>query len=303
MGKLTEKQLKVSAKGRQKNKDKWLGLWYIYLFENNKNGKIYVGQSNNPSLRYYQHKSASLSDKPKDFDYALKKYGIENFTYTIVLSVATREEVNQEEIYWIARMRETLGRQNVYNKRNGGDGNDWDEESRQKLSASLKKHYEEHESPRKGIPLTEEWKKNISEASMGKPGTNTGKTFNDKWILSISKAQSGIENKKLHRFTDEEEIEICRQYIENKKSTYALGKKMSCQGSTIINILNRRGIKKRESNYTGHSNNRNIFTAEQELEICKLYEQGNITRAALARKFNCGKTTIRDILLRHNVKL
>ena len=44
------------------------------------------------------------------------------------------------------------------------------------------------------------------------------------------------------------------------------------------------------------------ISIEQELEICKLYESG-LSRTEVARKMNCGKTTIKEILLRNNVKL
>ena len=62
-------------------------------------------------------------------------------------------------------------------------------------------------------------------------------------------------------------------------------------------------MKIRQSNYTGHRNGCNIFSLNQELEICAMYRSGKFSRAALATQFHCGKTTIRDILLRHNIKL
>lgn len=59
-------------------------------------------------------------------------------------------------------------------------------------------------------------------------------------------------------------------------------------------------MRKRKSNYTGHNNGRNKFTLEQELEISKI---DNLFRSEIAKKLNCCKTTIRDILLRYNIKL
>jgi Mor family transcriptional regulator len=40
------------------------------------------------------------------------------------------------------------------------------------------------------------------------------------------------------------------------------------------------------------------FTKEIELEICKDYKV--MGQKALAKKYNCGATTIRDILIRNN---
>ncbi|MCZ2224504.1 MAG: hypothetical protein LC122_12845 [Chitinophagales bacterium] len=39
--------------------------------------------------------------------------------------------------------------------------------------------------------LSEEHKKKISESSMGKPGTNTGKIFDDEWKKNISDSLTG----------------------------------------------------------------------------------------------------------------
>jgi hypothetical protein len=41
----------------------------------------------------------------------------------------------------------------------------------------------------------------------------------------------------------------------------------------------------------GHNNNngKNIFTKEQEAEICRLYKDGKTTRSDIAKRFKCGK--------------
>jgi DNA-binding transcriptional regulator YiaG len=43
----------------------------------------------------------------------------------------------------------------------------------------------------KNRPLTEEHKQSISEASIGKPGTNTGKIFDENWRFNMSEAHKG----------------------------------------------------------------------------------------------------------------
>ena len=169
----------------------------------------------------------------------------------------------------------------------------------QKISEGLQKHYETHDGWNKGGILTEEWKSKISKSHEGLPGTNTGKIFDEEWKLKMSKSQAGKERKSRRRFSEEIEKEICRLYVEKKLSTYALGKKFECQRTLIADILQRNKIQTRKSNYTGHSNNCNISTLEQELEICKEYQNGNCSRTELSRRFLCSKTTIRDILLRY----
>lgn len=133
--------------------------------------------------------------------------------------------------------------------------------------------------------------------------TNSGKKFNKKWRIKISKSQAGKPRKFNRKFSDIIEKEICKLYSQDKKSIYSLANEFICNRTTIISILNRNNIVRRKNNYTGHSNNRNIFSLEEELKICKDYSSGNFSRADLAKKFKCGKTTIRDILLRNNIKL
>ena len=133
--------------------------------------------------------------------------------------------------------------------------------------------------------------------------TNGGKKFNNDWAVGISKSLTGKPQISKRRFSEKIEKEICRLYLEEEKSAYALGNQFDCQRSTISDILKRNNIEIRKSNYTGHSNGKNIFLLEQETKICEEYQAGNISIAALSKKSNCGKTTIRDILLRHNIKL
>lgn len=133
--------------------------------------------------------------------------------------------------------------------------------------------------------------------------TNGGKTFSDEWKTNMSKSAAGKPQISRRKFSSEVEKEICKLYLEQKMSAYALGKQFKCPRTTISDILKRNNIVIRKSNYTGHKNGRNIFTLDQEKEICKIYQVGNISRSELARQYGCGKTTIRDILLRHNIKL
>jgi group I intron endonuclease len=281
--------------------------FYLYKITNLVNNKIYIGQTDCPERRWSQHKSIAKHniDCPGECQVitrAIIKHKIENFTFEIIASSWTQEFTNEAEEILI-KQYDSRKPEIGYNIAIGGNKTTCTPEISQKISEGLLKYYETHESTLKGRPMTEEWKKHISEASMGKPGTNTGKTFSNEWRVKLSKSQAGKDAEDKRRFSKETELEICRLYVEEKKSIYRLAEDYDCYRSLIIAILGRNNIKKRESNYTGHKNMCNRFTKEQEKEICSLYEKGNISRNDLAKQFNCGKTTVREILLRNGVKL
>lgn len=73
----------------------------IYIIENKINNKIYVGQSNNPTYRWKQHlqRTRNNEDKGKSAIHdAMRKLGIENFTFTIL---GWFEDYNEKEKEYI----------------------------------------------------------------------------------------------------------------------------------------------------------------------------------------------------------
>jgi group I intron endonuclease len=87
---------------------------YIYKITNIINEKIYVGKSKNPKVRWRQHKSHSKKRNTKLYC-AMRKYGIENFTFQI-LEQCLESQVNEKETYYISLLEP------YYNMTNGGDG-------------------------------------------------------------------------------------------------------------------------------------------------------------------------------------
>ena len=90
----------------------------IYRITNNKNGKVYIGQSNDIERRFSQHQSSyeqeRFSDKP--LYKAFAKYGIENFHIELIEETDNPEE---REKFWIEQKRSF---KNGYNATKGGDG-------------------------------------------------------------------------------------------------------------------------------------------------------------------------------------
>lgn len=81
----------------------------IYCFKNKLNGKRYVGQSVQLEQRYSQHIRGCLNPNTSmyngKFYRALRKYGIDNFEYTILAQSEnfSKEELNELEIYFIEK--------------------------------------------------------------------------------------------------------------------------------------------------------------------------------------------------------
>lgn len=279
-------------------------MWYIYKIDCLANGKVYVGQTNYPERRWSQHKYSALNEIDKKntqlIARAIAKHGIDNFRFEVIATCKTQEDVNfVEEL--IIQQYDSRNMTRGYNVDVGGRISPRTPEVTKKISSSLKKYYKIFGHNWVGKNHTEKSKQKMSEAAMGKPGTNNGKTFDDEWVLGMSKSQIGMEKKGLRRFSDEDELEICRLHTEQKLSGYKLARIFGCHRSLIYEIIQRNGFEVNKSSYTGHSNGCNKFTKEEELEICSLFATNKFTVRGLARKFNCGNTTMRDILIRGGV--
>lgn len=94
----------------------------IYKITNLINGKSYIGQSINIQKRFNAHKSIAFNPNDKNYDYplykAIRKYGIENFSFEI-LEVCDVSELNDKEIYYISKYN-TYGKFG-YNQDSGGN--------------------------------------------------------------------------------------------------------------------------------------------------------------------------------------
>lgn len=72
---------------------------YAYIVENLVNGKRYVGISQSPKQRWTRHKNGQGS---RILIRAFKKYGVENFSFTIVCA-GSEEYIKDLEVRAIAR--------------------------------------------------------------------------------------------------------------------------------------------------------------------------------------------------------
>lgn len=104
----------------------------IYCFTNKVNNKSYIGLTSNLKARKYAHIKSALSGKRNSsFHRAMKKYGVENFSLTILETCQSLKEANQAETLYIS-LFETKS-PNGYNLTGGGDCPKLSEESVKKV--------------------------------------------------------------------------------------------------------------------------------------------------------------------------
>jgi group I intron endonuclease len=119
----------------------------IYTLTNKTNGKQYVGKTMLTAVkRFQQHKSEVRKGSETSIHRAIRKYGPEAFLLETVDTAFTKEELNQKEREWIAK----LGTFGVYNMTPGGEGtgHKHSDETKQKLRERRIAYYENNPEAR-----------------------------------------------------------------------------------------------------------------------------------------------------------
>lgn len=90
----------------------------IYKYQNKLNGKVYIGQSIDIIRRYEQHiyDAKNRPERGTGIDLAIRKYGIENFDFSILEECPT-DLLDEKERYWISFYNSY---NNGYNRTPGG---------------------------------------------------------------------------------------------------------------------------------------------------------------------------------------
>ena len=132
----------------------------VYLIENLTNGKKYIGQTVNFKSRKRCHK-CNHTKKNYYIYLAMRKYGYENFEYTILIKDQTinYDKLDFWECYFI-ELFGTLNRNNGYNNDSGGNLNRvCSEEKKKKISEATK-----------GKKVSDETRLKMSVSQRGKIG-------------------------------------------------------------------------------------------------------------------------------------
>ena len=97
-------------------------MGYVYLIRNKLNGKGYVGKTiRELSSRYRQHITHAINGHSHSILYkAIRKYGIDNFSISILFESNDENELGIKEIEFIRQLNTMT--HNGYNSTGGGEG-------------------------------------------------------------------------------------------------------------------------------------------------------------------------------------
>ncbi len=170
---------------------------FIYKTTNLVNNKIYIGQTAKPKESNYLGSGYILLR-------AIGKYGRKNFVREIIEECATKEILNEREIFYI-QLFSANTRSIGYNVSIGGNGGNLGEEVNKKISEAIKKggwlignqHLKGKIPYNKGVPMSEEQKQKLrkpksEEAKLKYSITKIGKGMKPILCLNNDIVYSGI---------------------------------------------------------------------------------------------------------------
>lgn len=177
---------------------------FIYVVENLVNGKMYVGQTIDLDRRRRSH--FSPSSKCPYLANAVKKYGRQNFDFTILEVLEDLEQANNREKHWVRKLGSLCP--GGYNLREGGDaGGKPSQETIEKIrlantgrkqsAKTIDKRAEAHRG-RKNTPETIE---KMRQAAKNKPSEKCsmfGKKRPQEWIERCSQWMTKLHCKRGH---------------------------------------------------------------------------------------------------------
>lgn len=177
----------------------------IYLITCTSNNKKYVGSSINIDARWRSHRSKLKNNKHTPLlQNIYRKYGIESLQFS-VLELCDEKSLIEREQYWYESL-----------KNNGN---------------TMLNYSDIVENSTRGVPLSDERKKYLSEKLKGKPNVNKGK----KMPKSFGEKISSTLKSKGYKMTQKNK-EILRQYITRPRT-----QEEKMQSSIIAKMV--RGVK------------------------------------------------------------
>lgn len=286
-----------------------MNLCTIYVLKNKINNKVYIGQTWKLLIERWNNGKGYLGCR--HMNYAINKYGKNNFYYQILTFCSTQKTANYWEEYFINKYDSVI---NGYNLKKGGSTGKHSEESKRLTSQSLlgRKFSDEHKKKiangRVGKKHTEETKKIISKLKIG---TKMPQSHKNKMSIRMigNSYRKGIGSTfKGKKHTEEAKEKNRLAHTGNKNPNPNFGKSRSEETKKKISeALKGKSLteetKKKLSEATkglriGNKNpnfGKYKFTSEQILEMKKMRDEGK-SYLAISKIFGCADNTVKRLV-------
>jgi group I intron endonuclease len=209
----------------------------IYKFVNQINGKVYIGYTIHPERRMYEHENKSKFSNLA-FHQAIKKYGINNFTFEIIYqSLDGKHCQNIMEEYFIREYHSHVDEGFGYNMTYGGEGQKNPTiETRWKIGSANrgKKRKPQSEETKLKIGLanskkkrTKEEKEHLRQINIGKKHSKESIEKRSKTYIVTDPSGSLSEIKNLNQFCKENNLN------QGAMSAMARGKGITHKGWSV----------------------------------------------------------------------
>jgi group I intron endonuclease len=177
----------------------------IYKITNSINGKVYIGQTvqKNPKMRWYDHQAKARCGVNQPLFNAIRKYGVEKFSWEVIDQANSLEELNKLEEQYVEQYNSI---HTGYNIRKAGGNKLHNKASIEKMRESQR----EAHARRRAKGCEGGWKRCDGGAMKGKshPGKGTKRTQEQ-----ITRIKAGQQN----MLNSEKGLEYRRKQSENSK--------------------------------------------------------------------------------------
>jgi len=179
---------------------------HIYKITNLINGKVYIGQTmqKNPKRRWYEHCAEVKGSRNSHLYNSMRLHGVENFSWEVIDTAKTLEELNDKEGIWLDHYRALT---ECYNVREAGSNRRHSPESIERMREAQRAAHARRRAhgteggwtrsdggamkgkahPAKGKKRTPEQRKTIQRAAASRKNYRIGKVCIDdngrkKWV-------------------------------------------------------------------------------------------------------------------------
>lgn len=227
-------------------------MYYIYKITNTVNNRVYIGQTNNPRLRWNKHKSVLKLHKVENptlqEDYDI--YGLDCFKFEIIAECSTRKQAIDLETFYIRKFG-GIESDNVYNCQDNVTQNKL-MIYRQNIKKIGSKRSDEFREKQRQFALsdgngwrgkhhTEETRKRLSESHKGSKNSMYGKRGKDHPAYGSKRTQ---EQKEISRLANLGKRKYSKDFIEQLKKDYdklgtyvAVGKLYNINPASVSNLI------------------------------------------------------------------